>query len=53
MAYHEVRLILSKVLWNFDLELCEETGNFADTRKIYVLWEKGPLWCRLTPAQGS
>ena len=51
MAYHEIRLILSKVLWNFDIELCEETGNFADTRKIYVLWEKGPLWCNIKPAQ--
>ncbi|KIV99247.1 uncharacterized protein PV09_09019 [Verruconis gallopava] len=47
MAYHEIRLILSKVLWNFDLELCEQTSeNWANTKKIYVLWEKEPLWCR-------
>lgn len=39
MAYHEIRLILSKILWNFDLELCEESAKWAE-QKIYIMWDK-------------
>jgi len=49
MAYHEVRLILAKVLWNFDLTLSPESDGWTD-QKTYILWEKKPLMCRLTPA---
>ena len=48
LAYNEMRLILSRVLWNFDLELCEESVKWNETLS-FVLWEKKPLWCRLTP----
>jgi len=50
LAYHEMRLILSKVLWHFDLELCPESENWAD-QKIYILWDKRPLMCRLSPVE--
>ncbi|KAF2401786.1 benzoate 4-monooxygenase cytochrome P450 [Trichodelitschia bisporula] len=50
MAYHEIRIILSKVLWNFDLELCPESENWAD-QKIFIMWDKGPLWCRAIPVR--
>lgn len=46
LAYAEMRLILGKVLWNFDLELMPESRNWDD-QKIYVLWEKTPLMVRL------
>lgn len=46
-----MRLILSKILWNFDLELDEKkTGDWMNQR-VYVLWEKPPLWVRLTPVK--
>ncbi|TKA73419.1 hypothetical protein B0A49_03039 [Cryomyces minteri] len=48
LAYHEMRLILSKVLCNFDLSLCEECENWAE-QDVYVLWEKHPLLVNLTP----
>ncbi|EON61526.1 hypothetical protein W97_00741 [Coniosporium apollinis CBS 100218] len=48
MAYHEIRLILAKVLWHFDLVLCSQSERWAD-QKVYSLWEKQPLMCRLTP----
>ncbi|KAK5241237.1 hypothetical protein LTR16_009591, partial [Cryomyces antarcticus] len=43
-----MRLILSKVLCNFDLSLCEECENWAE-QDVYVLWEKHPLLVNLTP----
>ncbi|KAL6233103.1 hypothetical protein BDW75DRAFT_252217 [Aspergillus navahoensis] len=46
LAFAEMRVILARVLWNFDLELCRESVNWAE-QKSYVLWEKGALMCRL------
>jgi averantin hydroxylase len=47
LAYAEMRLILAKILFNFDLELDEGmTGQWMD-QKVYLLWEKKPLWVRL------
>jgi cytochrome P450 len=46
LAYNEMRLILARVLWNFDLTLCEESNEWYK-QKAYVLWEKPPLMCKL------
>ncbi|KAI0889808.1 cytochrome P450 [Annulohypoxylon maeteangense] len=45
LAWHEMRLLLSKVIFNFDLELCDKSEDWFD-QKIYVLWAKKPLMCR-------
>ncbi|KAI8937337.1 hypothetical protein NX059_006543 [Plenodomus lindquistii] len=47
MAYHEMRLLIAKVLYNFDLELCPESKDWSDQR-TFILWEKKPLMCKLT-----
>ncbi|KAF7585651.1 hypothetical protein BBP40_010354 [Aspergillus hancockii] len=47
LAFAEMRVILARVLWNFDLELCEESREWRD-QKSYTLWEKPPLMCKLT-----
>lgn len=46
MAYHEMRLLLAKLLYNFDLELCDVSRDWMD-QKVYILWEKKPLLCWL------
>lgn len=49
LAYAEMRLILAKVLFNFDLELDDsKTGQWLDQR-AYTLWEKNALWVHLKP----
>ncbi|OJD29903.1 cytochrome p450 [Diplodia corticola] len=48
LAYHEMRIILSKVLWHFDLELCEQSQDWAN-HKSFTLWEKPELWCKAKP----
>lgn len=48
LAYAEMRLILAQVLWNFDMELAPESDNWAD-QQIFSLWQKGPLYVKLTP----
>lgn len=51
MAYHEIRLLAAKMLFNFDLELCEEGRDWTE-QKVFVLWEKKPLMCRLRTVKG-
>lgn len=48
MAWHEMRLLLAKVLYNLDLELCDESRDWID-QKVYLLWQKKPLMCRTIP----
>ena len=49
LAYVEMRLILAKLLWSFDLELCGESEDWGQL-KAYMVWDKRPLWVKLTPA---
>ncbi|KAI5865331.1 putative cytochrome P450 [Durotheca rogersii] len=50
LAYAEMRLVLARMLWNFDISL---VGGEANERwihhKSYVLWDKPPLYVYLTP----
>lgn len=41
----EMRLILVRLLWEVDLELCGESVDW-EKQKVFVLWEKPPLWVR-------
>ncbi|PSN61466.1 cytochrome P450 [Corynespora cassiicola Philippines] len=51
LAYHELRLILATTVWHFDLELCPESDGWPDQQQ-YLLWVKGPLFCRLRSVRG-
>jgi cytochrome P450 len=46
LAYHEIRLILAKLIWNFDFELVDKEDNWLDQR-VLLLWEKKPLVVRV------
>lgn len=51
LAIAEMRLILAKILFNFDLELDEEkTGDWFD-QQSYGVWWKGPLWVKFSVAK--
>ncbi|KAK1963103.1 cytochrome P450 [Colletotrichum sublineola] len=49
LAYAEMRLILARFIFNFDLRLGEESNGWAEQSRVYSLWEKGPLHVFLTP----
>ncbi|KAH5622240.1 hypothetical protein HBI51_248140 [Parastagonospora nodorum] len=51
MAYHEMRFILAKVLYNFDLELCGQSEDWME-QKVYVLWQKTPLMVKVKAVGG-
>ncbi|APA13827.1 hypothetical protein SS1G_13923 [Sclerotinia sclerotiorum 1980 UF-70] len=52
LAYAEMRLILARILWNFDLELAPESKNWGEDMKIFLLWEKPELLVRLRGVRG-
>ncbi|KAI3542082.1 cytochrome P450 [Colletotrichum abscissum] len=51
LAYAEMRLILARMIWNFDMKLSEESGGWDDKSQVYLLWEKGPVNVYLTPRE--
>ena len=51
LAYAEMRVILARVLWNFDLELCEESRDWAERLIVYQIWVKEPLMVKVTPVK--
>ncbi|KAL6918601.1 hypothetical protein ACHAP8_010991 [Fusarium lateritium] len=47
LAYVEMRLLLTRLLWKFDVEIMPESKNWND-QNIYLLWEKSNLQVKLT-----
>lgn len=47
LAYAELRMTMCRLLWNFDLELHEDSRNWLKEQKTFNLWEKNPLHIRL------
>lgn len=50
LAYAEMRTILARILFNFDLELVEPQKNWLD-HNAYFLWSKPALDVYLTPVR--
>jgi len=42
----EIKLILAKLIFNFDLELVDKNADWLD-QKVYTLWRKSPLMVRV------
>lgn len=49
LAYAELRLVLAKTLWSFDMKLHPETKQDWMNQRTYRLWEKPPLVVQITP----
>ena len=45
-----MRIILSKVLFHFDMTLEPESENWRD-QEVYTLWQKPALKVKLTPVR--
>ncbi|KAK6213619.1 trichothecene C-15 hydroxylase (cytochrome P450) [Colletotrichum tabaci] len=49
LAYAEMRLILARLIWNFDMTLAEDSKGWYERNQVYLLWEKGPVNVVLVP----
>lgn len=52
LAYCEIRLILCKLLWHFDIALSSESAGWTD-QKAYFLWDKPALMVSLRDRFGG
>lgn len=52
LAIVEMRLILSRLLWNFNLELMPESEGWTD-QKVLVIWHKEQLMVRVRERKGE
>jgi len=50
LAYAEMRLVLAKMLWNFDLELMPESENWFP-HEMVVIWNSPDLHIKLHPVK--
>jgi cytochrome P450 len=46
LALAEMKLVLARIIFNFDLELVDEKSNWLD-QEVYGLWMKRPLMVRV------
>jgi averantin hydroxylase len=48
LAYAEMRVLMAKFLWKFDIaipeEKEEEMRSWVERQKVWIIWEKMPLW---------
>jgi cytochrome P450 len=48
LARAEMRLIMAKLLWRFDLELAESDTNWCDGQRVFGFWNKPPLMVKIS-----
>ncbi|KAH7324854.1 putative cytochrome P450 monooxygenase [Stachybotrys elegans] len=53
LAYAEMRLILARILFDFDLSLAEDSQDWTKDMKCYLLWKKPDLNVYLVPVKHS
>ncbi|KAJ1323271.1 aspirochlorine biosynthesis cytochrome P450 monooxygenase [Microdochium nivale] len=49
LAYVEMRLIMARLLYSFDLELMPQSLLWADDQNVFLLWDKGDIMVKLKP----
>ena len=49
LAYADMRLIVARLLFNFDLALDSNSQSWEQERRAPFLWDRTPLMVRLTP----
>ena len=47
LAYLEMRLILARMLWSFDMQLSAESKDWGD-QESWIQWDKKPLLVNLS-----
>ncbi|OHW99278.1 cytochrome p450 [Colletotrichum incanum] len=49
LAYAEMRIIMTKLLWRVDFELVNSSESWIEKQLSFLMWEKGPLYVKLRP----
>jgi hypothetical protein len=49
LAYSEMRQMLARVVWNFDIQLAIDSTDWEKKSEVYLLWNKPPANVYLKP----
>lgn len=49
LAYAEMRVILARLVWGFDMELAEGSEGWFGELRVWLTYEKVPLMVKLRP----
>ncbi len=44
-----MRLVIAKMIWNFDMEIHPDTIPDWFDQSVFILWDKSPLYVQLKP----
>lgn len=53
LAYAEIRLVLAKLVWNFDMKLDDASKKWMQDSEVYLVWKKPGLKMYLTPRNST
>lgn len=42
-------MIVARMVWNFDMRIAEDSKGWDERSQAFLLWEKGPVNCYITP----
>ncbi|KAI0385322.1 putative cytochrome P450 [Hypomontagnella monticulosa] len=51
LAYAEMRLILARIIYEFDMKPTDESHGWIEKQKAFALWDRVPLYLTLTPVK--
>jgi hypothetical protein len=51
LAYAEMRIILARLVFDFDMKLDDDSKNWVARQKTYTLWDRLPLNVYFTPVK--
>ncbi|TVY84166.1 Cytochrome P450 monooxygenase aclL [Lachnellula suecica] len=50
LAYSEMRLIMARLAWNFEIETTPECKSWPEDQKVFTVFQKPPLFMKLAPS---
>ncbi|RSL97567.1 hypothetical protein CDV31_012980 [Fusarium ambrosium] len=53
LAYAEMRLVMSRLLWKYDLEAVQGQEDWVFAQRVYVIYDKGPFMVNLKARAGA
>lgn len=51
LAYAEMRLVVARLLWNFDMEAVPGQDDWISNQRVFIVAEKGDYQVKLKPVQ--
>ena len=49
LAYMELRVIIARIIWNFDFELVNKEMDWFRDSRVFIMWDKPDLMLKICP----